>query len=158
MKEPLIDFSLFDENKVLANREEILTVMPHRFEMQQLDAILHLDEDNAVGYKDIGEDEFWVRGHFPGRPLMPGVIICESAAQLSSYYAAKLNLVDSGYIGLGGLDNVRFRGPVLPGSRLLIMLKKRRVRPNRMFTADFQCYVQQQRVAEGIVRGVALGE
>ena len=158
MKEPLVDFSLFDETKPVIELEEILEVNPHRFEMRLLDAILHIDTETAVGYKDISQEEFWIRGHFPNRPLMPGVLICECAAQLSSFFAIRQKLVDHGYVGLGGLEKVRFRGPVEPGDRLLVMLKKRRVRRNQMFTADFQGYVDGALIVDGIVCGVALGE
>ena len=56
--------------------------------MEQLTAIVFDDVERGicVGYKDISPDEFWVRGHMPGMPLMPGVIMCEAAAQLCSYH------------------------------------------------------------------------
>lgn len=72
LKKPIVDFSKFDLNKVLVDRDGILDVNPHRFEMALLDGVLYVDDDSAVGFKDVREDEFWVRGHFPGRPLMPG--------------------------------------------------------------------------------------
>ena len=58
--------------------------------MEQLTAIVHVDPEKhlVAGYKDVGNDEFWVRGHMPGYPLMPGVLMCEAAAQLCSYYTA----------------------------------------------------------------------
>ena len=108
--------------------------------------------------RDISDDAFWVRGHFPERPLMPGVLICECAAQLSSYYALKTKLVDNGYVGLGGLESVKFRGPVVPGDRLIVMLKKGRARRNAMFAASFQGFVDGNLVIDGIIKGVALGE
>ena len=100
----------------------------------------------------------WIRGHFPDRPLMPGVLILECAAQLSSYFAIKAKLVDNGYVGLGGLEKARFRGPVLPGNRLIVMLRRGKVRRNQMFTADFQGFVDKTLVVDGIIKGVALGE
>ena len=89
---------------------------------------------------------------------MPGVLMCECAAQLSSYFAIKTKLVDNGYVGLGGLDSVRFRGPVVPGNRLIVMLKRGKVRRNRIFSAEFQGFVDETLVVEGVVKGVALGE
>jgi 3-hydroxyacyl-[acyl-carrier-protein] dehydratase len=156
-KDSLIDFADFDPENVLVSREEICEINPHRFEMLLLDGILYLTDDYAVGFKDLSEDSFWVRGHFPGRPLMPGVLICECAAQLSSYFALKTKMVDEGYVGLGGLESVRFRRPVVPGDRLIVMLKKGRVRHNVMFTAEFQGYVDQTLVVDGVIKGVALG-
>ncbi len=140
----------------MASRDEILKVNPHRFEMQLLDAVLLMDDSRAVGYLDVSEEMFWIRGHFPERPLMPGVLICESAAQLSSYFAIKTGLVSNGVVGLGGLEEIRFRGPVVPGDRLVLMLKKGRFRPNAMFKADFQGYVNEKLVVDGTIKGVAL--
>lgn len=138
------------------SRDEILQVNPHRFEMMLLDGILYLGEGTAVGYLDIQEDAFWVRGHFPQRPIMPGVLICESAAQLSSYFALTTGLVETGMVGLGGLESIRFRAPVAPGDRLVLMLKKGKARRNAMFSADFQGFVDQNLVADGTIKGVAL--
>lgn len=158
MKSSLVSFEDFDQETVLVGREEIASVNPHRYELALLDGIFHSTEECAVGFKDITEDMFWVRGHFPSRPLMPGVLICECAAQLSSYFAITTGMVDEGYVvGLGGLDNIKFRGPVVPGDRLLLMLRRGKVRKNAMFTAEFQAYVGENIVAEGVIRGVALG-
>ncbi|MEM7457334.1 MAG: 3-hydroxyacyl-ACP dehydratase FabZ family protein [Planctomycetota bacterium] len=158
MKEALVDFSKFDVNTIIEDLDEVLKVNPHRFELRLLDGILYSDELHAVGYKDLSDEEFWIRGHFPERPLMPGVLICECAAQLSSYYAITAKLVDNGYVGLGGLDDVRFRGPVVPGDKLVVMLRRGKVRRNRMFSADFQGFVDQNLVVSGVIKGVALGE
>ena len=66
---------------ILASREEIMQVNLQRFEMIQLDGIVLLDPSRHTigGYKDVGNGEFWVRGHMPGYPLLPGVLICEAA-------------------------------------------------------------------------------
>lgn len=124
--------------------------------MLLVDGVLHLDDDCAVGFLDVLPDAFWVRGHFPERPLMPGVLICESAAQLSSYFAIKTGLVTEGMVGLGGLTDVRFRNPVVPGDRLVLMLKKGKSRVNAMFNADFQGFVNETLVVDGTIKGVAL--
>lgn len=87
---------------------------------------------------------------------MPGVLICESAAQLSSYFAIKTGLVTEGMVGLGGLTDVRFRNPVVPGDRLVLMLKKGKSRVNAMFNADFQGFVNETLVVDGTIKGVAL--
>ncbi len=158
LKEALVDFSKFDTAHVIHDLDEVLKVNPHRFELRLLDGILYMDETHAVGFKDISDEEFWIRGHFPERPIMPGVLICECAAQLSSFYALRSKLVDNGYVGLGGMDTVRFRGPVLPGNKLVVMLRRGRVRRNAMFTADFQGYVDGTLIVDGVIKGVALGD
>lgn len=141
----------------MVDKEGIKEINPHRFELLLLDGILYFDEEKAAGYLDVKQDAFWVRGHFPDRPLMPGVLICESAAQLSSYFAMTQGLVTKGYVGLGGLTDVRFRGPVVPGDRLVLMLKKGKSRVNAMFNADFQGFVNGTLVVDGAIKGVALG-
>lgn len=156
-KASIVDFSDFDHNKVLVDSEGIQKINPHRFEMQLLDGILYSTPEVAVGFVDLTEASFWIRGHFPGKPLMPGVLICECAAQLSSYFALTNEMVDDGYVGLGGLDSIRFRGPVHPGDRLIVMLRRGKVRRNVMFTAEFQGYVDRTLVVDGVIKGVALG-
>ena len=90
----------------------------------------------------------------PGMPLMPGVIMCEAAAQLSSYYSHKYQLME-GVIGFGGLEDVRFRGVVRPGDRFVIVCRLLKLRRSIM-TCEFQCFVNQNLVCEGILKGVAL--
>jgi 3-hydroxyacyl-[acyl-carrier-protein] dehydratase len=160
VKAPIVDFSEFDVNKSIVTLEEIQQINPHRHELSLLDGIVfeNLAEGRCVGYRDVREDDFWVRGHFPGFPLMPGVLICESAAQLCSYFASKTKLLGASIIALGGLDEVRFRGPVKPNSRLVTMLLKERVRPNVMISGRFQCYVDQELVCDGIIKGVAINQ
>jgi 3-hydroxyacyl-[acyl-carrier-protein] dehydratase len=157
-KELILDFSEYDVNRVVADTEEIRRHNRQRFEMEQLTAVCFEDPVRAVcvGYKDIGPDEFWVRGHMPGMPLMPGVLMCEAAAQLASYYSDKFHLMEGDVVvGFGGLEEVRFRGVVRPGDRFVIvssLLKYRR----SIMTCQFQCFVNQNLVCEGILKGVAI--
>ncbi len=119
------DPSALDFGRTLADAEAIRRVNPQRFEMEQLTAIVHVDPSQhlIVGYKDVRDDEFWVRGHMPGYPLLPGVLMCEAAAQLCSYYIATNGLMQGDFIGFGGLEGVRFRSVVRPGDRLVLVGK-----------------------------------
>ncbi len=152
----ILDFSEYDLDNVVADIEAIHEANMQRFEMEQLTAICFEDPERGicVGYKDLTDKEFWVRGHMPGMPLMPGVLMCEAAGQLSSYYSHKYHLME-GVIGFGGLEDVRFRGVVRPGDRFVIvchLLKLRRA----IMTCEFQCFVRQNLVCEGKLKGVAL--
>jgi 3-hydroxyacyl-[acyl-carrier-protein] dehydratase len=155
-RELILDFGEYDVNQVVADVGEIRRYNPQRHEMEQLTAICYEDPQRniCVGYKDLRDDEFWVRGHMPGMPLMPGVIMCEAAAQLSSYYSHKYKLME-GVIGFGGLEDVRFRGVVRPGDRFVIVCRLLKLRRSIM-TCEFQCFVQQNLVCEGILKGVSL--
>ncbi|MBU4398557.1 MAG: beta-hydroxyacyl-ACP dehydratase, partial [Planctomycetes bacterium] len=77
----IIDFSEYDLDHVVSDTEAIRRANMQRYEMEQLTAICFEDPERGicVGYKDLTENEFWVRGHMPGMPLMPGVIMCEAA-------------------------------------------------------------------------------
>ena len=152
------DLSTIDQSRVLVDREGIRRVNPQRFEMEHLDGILHHDRDQGivVGFKDVREDEFWVRGHMPGMPLLPGVIMCEAAAQLGSYYAMTHGMFGPhSILGLGGLDDVRFRGPVRPGDRLILVAKAVRVKP-RQSIFDVQGFVGGGMVFHAQVIGIRL--
>ena len=154
---PLVDPAMIDTSRVLADREEIHRCNPQRFEMEQLTAIVRLDLENklVIGYKDVAPDEFWVRGHMPDYPLMPGVLICEAAAQLSSFYCAQVRLHGSGFIAFGGMEDVRFRGQVRPGDRLVIVGKGLRLH-RRHTIFECQAFVGSNMVFHGRIIGVPI--
>ena len=90
--------------------------------MQHLDGVLWYDKEKRLilGFKDVTQKEFWFRGHIPDRPLMPGVIMIEAAAQLLSFFVKRVYEV-SGFIGFTGIESAKFRAPVKPGDRLLLL-------------------------------------
>ena len=118
----MFDVSKIDLTQVVIDKEEICEVNPQRYEMQQLDAVIWYDKKThfALGRKDITENEFWIRGHIPDRPLMPGVIMIEAAAQLSSVIMKKVYNFQ-GFMGFAGIGYAKFRKPVEVGQRLYIL-------------------------------------
>jgi 3-hydroxyacyl-[acyl-carrier-protein] dehydratase len=153
----LIDPATFDTSRILADQEAIRRGNPQRFEMEQLTAIVELDleRNRIVGYKDVRDDEFWVRGHMPDYPLLPGVLMCEAAAQLCSYFCHVIRLVEDGFIGFGGMEDVRFRGQVRPGDRLLMVAQAQRVH-RRQTIFETQGFVETNMVYHGKIIGVPL--
>jgi 3-hydroxyacyl-[acyl-carrier-protein] dehydratase len=152
-----MDLARLDLNRVVVGKDAIRKVNPQRFEMEQLDAIVWVDREHHLiaGYKDVRPDEFWVKGHMPDYPLLPGVLMCEAAAQLCSYYTATEGLLEGDFIGFGGLENVRFRSPVRPGDRLVLVGKA--VRLNRRQTIfNVQGFVGTTMVFHADVIGVPL--
>lgn len=153
----LVDPATIDTSRVLVDREGIRLGNPQRFEMEQLTGILAIDpsQNLIIGYKDVEPTEFWVRGHVPGYPLMPGVLICEAAAQLSSYFCHVIKIVENGFLGFGGMEDVRFRGPVRPGDRLVLVSKA--VKVNRRQTVfETQGFVENNMVYHARIIGVPL--
>jgi 3-hydroxyacyl-[acyl-carrier-protein] dehydratase len=152
----LYDISQLDFDNPVFDLQEIRRINPQRHEMEQLTAIVLIDRehDGLVGYKDITDEEFWTRGHMPGFPLMPGVILCECAAQLAGFYARKYELLGGDFLGFGGMDNVRFRAPVFPGCRLVIASRLMRLRPNRRAEFEFQGFVEQRMIFSGEMIGI----
>lgn len=95
------------------NKEQIMKFMPHRDPMLLIEEAYIDDEGLAHGKYTVKQDEFFTRGHFPGNPIVPGVIQCEMMAQ-SCAILVKDEI--PGHLTLyGGLDNIRFKNPVRPG-------------------------------------------
>ena len=156
-KQPIVPFHEFDLSRPVAARADIEAVIPHRFELSLNDGILYEDNDSGrcVGYCRVPTDAFWVRGHFPELTIMPGVLVCECAAQLTSYFALKYRQLQSNLIALGALEDVKFRGPVFPGKTLVVMIERIRNRP-MLIKVRFQAYVDETLTTEGTLIGIVL--
>lgn len=152
----LVDISKLDLSRAVFTIEDIRKVNPHRFEMEQLTGILHMDPEagTIVAVKDVRPDEFWVRGHIPGRPLMPGVLMVEAAAQMCSFYFKQVT-ADPRFLGFGGVDGVKFRGQVVPGDRLLLMGKVAELRSRRA-VFDTQGVVGDRLAFEARITGMPI--
>ena len=146
--------SKIDLDKIVFNKEQICEVNPQRYEMQHLDAITWYDKENflILGYKDLKEDEFWVKGHIPDRPLMPAVIMIEAAAQLSSVFVKRVYEL-TGFIGFASIESAKFRKPVSPGCRLWLLGHITKFK-RRKYTCVVQGIVDGTMVFDTVVSGL----
>lgn len=121
----VFDISGIDLGRILHDQEAVREANPQRGDMEMLNAIVYADASlgRIVGYKDVRDDEFWVPGHIPGRPLLPGVLMIESAAQLASFYT-RVYMKWTGFIGFGGVAETKFRLQVPPGKRMYLIGQK----------------------------------
>ena len=128
------------------DREEIMRILPHRDDMLLLDDIAESGGE-AVGHYTVRGDEFFLRGHFPQNPIVPGVILCEILAQ--SACVLMRDAMDEGKIPMyTGLDKVRFRSPVRPGDTVETRCRIRRAKPP-------SCCASGEETVEGRLCGTA---
>lgn len=150
----IIDPSTLDLEHPIATAEQIRTINPQRHEFALLDAIVYVDKERGIfaGYHDVREDDWWVRGHIPGRPLFPGVLMIECAAQLASYLTHTM-LDAQGFIGFGGVDGVKFRGTITPPCRFVVIGQGKSVKPRRSI-CQCQGFVGGTMVFEAEITGM----
>lgn len=152
----LFDISGIDLSHLLHDQEDIRTTNPQRDEFEMLNGVNWVDasQGRIVGFKNVRADEFWTRGHIPGRPIFPGVLQMELAAQLAGFYTARY-IGWKGFIGFGGMEDVRFRGQVLPGCKLTVLAQQQWARHRRISCAT-QGWVDGNLVFEATIIGVQL--
>jgi 3-hydroxyacyl-[acyl-carrier-protein] dehydratase len=111
---------------------DLLKLLPHRYPMLLIDRIVDIDgDDSATGIKNVTFNEPHFQGHFPGKPVMPGVMIIEAMAQVAGAISLKAAASDKpSLVYFLTIDNAKFRKPVVPGDRLEIKVKKIKKRGN----------------------------
>ena len=101
--------------------EEIMGLLPHRYPFALVDRLIEYEPGkSATGIKNVTLNEPHFQGHFPDRPLMPGVLIVEAMAQVGGLIVKQMPDLPKGLFVFAGIDNVRFRRPVVPGDQLII--------------------------------------
>ncbi len=153
----LLDIDSMDLDLVTVTREQIYEQLPYRHEFMLLDGLIYSDERTgaAIAFRDIRPDEFWVRGHLPGRPLFPGVLMIEAAAQLAAFIALKFKGFEGKFLGMGGVEKVKFRDTVVPGDRMFFLVEPQRINPRRI-TCATQGVVDGKIVFEAEIKGMPI--
>ncbi len=141
---------LADPAAIALNHEQIQALLPHRYPFLLVDRIVALVPGKAaVGIKNVTINEPFFPGHFPGKPIMPGVLIVEAMAQVGGIVLTQLPEVQGMLSLFAGIDRVRFRRPVVPGDRLVIASELLTVKQKRFGKMEAKAEVEGQLVCEG---------
>jgi 3-hydroxyacyl-[acyl-carrier-protein] dehydratase len=129
--------------------EAIKEMIPHRYPFLLIDEVIDLTPDvEATGLKNVSEDEPYFEGHFPGHPIMPGVLIVEAMAQTSAVLVVgTMGMKPGSVVYFMSVDQARFRKPVLPGDKLTMHVVKQRQR-GKVWKFDGKARVGDTLVAE----------
>ena len=140
---------LSTENNQLSS-EEILGLLPHRFPFALIDRVIeHVPGKKAVALKNVTINEPQFQGHFPERPLMPGVLIVESMAQVGGIIVTQMPDLPKGLFVFAGINNVKFRRPVVPGDQLVITCKLLSIKRQRFGKVKGEAHVDGKLVCSG---------
>lgn len=138
---------------------EILQLLPHRYPFVLVDRVLSISPGESIrALKNVTINEPFFQGHFPDRPIMPGVLILEGMVQTAALLlAGQMSKEERDRVCFTGIDGVRFRKPVVPGDQLIfeVAIEKQRSRVVKMTATAF---VDSRRVAESKIMALTGGE
>ncbi len=128
--------------------EEIMRILPHAYPFLLVDRILEIEHaKKIVGLKNVTFNEHFFQGHFPGKPIMPGVLIVEALAQVGGILAFKSFPDKTGSVFFLGIDNARFRKPVIPGDQLKLTAEVVKFKRD-VWIFEAKAFVDEEVVAE----------
>ena len=134
----------------MLNAEQIMGLLPHRYPFALVDGVLEHgpgEKDEAIKNVTLNEPQF--QGHFPDRPLMPGVLIVEAMAQVGGLIVTQMPDLPKGLFVFAGIDGVRFRRPVVPGDQLRISCELLSLKRQRFGKVKAEATVDGQLVCSG---------
>ena len=130
--------------------EEILGLLPHRYPFALVDRVIeHVPGHKAIAVKNVTLNEPQFQGHFPNRPLMPGVLIVESMAQVGGIIVTQMPDLPKGLFVFAGINNVKFRKPVIPGDQLVITCELLSIKRKRFGKIRGDAHVDGKLVCSG---------
>ncbi len=136
--------------KAILTVEEIQKLLPHRYPFSLVDRIVeYVPGKRAIGIKNVTFNEPHFQGHFPGRPIMPGVLILEAMAQVGGVVLIQLPEVEDGLFLFAGIDKVRFRRQVVPGDQLVMTVELLCIKQRRFGKMQARAEVDDKLAAEG---------
>jgi 3-hydroxyacyl-[acyl-carrier-protein] dehydratase len=130
--------------------EQIKEIIPHRDPFLLLDEIIELDTFKAIGIKHVTPDEFYFKGHFPGKPVVPGVILVESLAQVGAVIILSHDKYKGKIAYFTGIKNAKFRKSVVPGDTVYLHCEVTRIKGAFGF-GKAEAYVNDELVCEAEV-------
>ena len=108
----------------MLNKEEIKNIIPQREPILMIDEVeQYIPGESCTAYKNVSKDEYYFKGHFPGNPIMPGVLIVEALAQTGAVAILSMEENKGKNALFGGIDKLRFKKQVIPGDRLKLEVK-----------------------------------
>jgi len=127
--------------------KEIQQILPHRYPFLLVDKIISIEERKIIGLKNVTINEPFFQGHFPGSPIMPGVLVIEAMAQVGAILFLRTNGHKNKLAYFTGIDKAKFRKPVVPGDQLRLELEVLRA-GSRVFKMKGKAFVDETLVVE----------
>ncbi|MGB3403833.1 MAG: 3-hydroxyacyl-ACP dehydratase FabZ [Microcoleaceae cyanobacterium] len=138
------------ESQTTFDVEQIHELLPHRYPFALVDRIIdYVPGEKAVGIKNVSFNEPHFQGHFPGKPIMPGVLIVEAMAQVGGVVLTQLPGMEGKLFLFAGIDKVKFRRPVVPGDQLIMTVELIAVKRRRFATMQAKATIDGKRTCEG---------
>ncbi|NLO89884.1 MAG: 3-hydroxyacyl-ACP dehydratase FabZ [Clostridia bacterium] len=132
----------------MMNAEEIMQIIPHRYPFLLVDKVIELEEGKrVVGIKNVTINEPFFQGHFPGRPVMPGVLIIEAMAQVGAVGILKMPEYKEKLALFAGIDKARFRRQIVPGDQLRIEVEVVKLK-GKVGKCEAKAYVGEELACE----------